>query len=141
MKPTWPKEVLDFESYLENDGLVCRRRREEATFGDKLLEYANADIKLRILSDRGIWFIEVGDVSAHTDEWYDAALFHDLLNGQGKDVLSLSEQIAVIKADWARIISSFRPTERENTHARLALLRKERAKRRFPSLNAEGGNF
>lgn len=99
-----------------------------------MLQYGNADIVARVISDRGNWYIEIADVADRADGWYDAAILRDLLLGPGEDVLPLSDQIEFIETHWPAIISRFNPRQQEATHAQLASLRKDRAKRRFPDL-------
>jgi hypothetical protein len=126
MNSTWPKEVVDFEDFLTRDGLSCQHREESPSFGDKLLQYANARIGVRVGSDRGVWFVDIADMSGRPEEWYDAAI------RPGEDVLPLPEKIELIEAHWPAIIERFSLPQQEDTHARLALLRQECAKRRYP---------
>ncbi|HWE01863.1 MAG TPA: hypothetical protein VG326_05585 [Tepidisphaeraceae bacterium] len=134
MNSTWPKEVADFEAFLTNAGLVCQRREEQAAFGNKVLQYGNASIAVRLVSDRGVWYVEVADAAGRPTDWYDAAILRDLLNGRGDDVLPLRNQIETVEINWPQIVSGFDPAQSKNTHARLALLRRERAQRRFPGV-------
>ena len=129
----WPAAIRDFEAFLQEAGLVCQRRGEDqAAFGNKLLQYGSPNIGVRIVSDRGTWSVEIAEVVTRPDEWYDAAILRDLLVGRGEDVLSLSDQIKIIETSWPVLIERFCPAHREDTHRQLALLRKERSKRRFP---------
>jgi hypothetical protein len=99
-----------------------------------LLQYGNSRIAERIVSDRHKWYVEVAEPVTRPDEWYDAAIVRDLLVGSGEDVLSLTEQINFIQTNWAAIVDCFGPAHREDSHNRLALLRKERVRRRIPGL-------
>ena len=113
---------------------MCQRREEQPVFNNKVLQYGNADIGVRVVSDKGIWYIEVADVAGHPNEWYDAAILRDLLLGSGEDVLPLADQVEFVETQWPAIINRFTPAQREDTHAQLSSLRKDRAKRRFPGL-------
>jgi hypothetical protein len=135
MEKTWPKTVVDFEDFLRGIGMACQLRAEQSVFGNKMLQYADAIVGVRIVSDRGVWFVEIADIASRPDEWYDAAILRDLLLGPGEDVLSLPTQIEFVEVKWQDIVSQFGAGLREETHARLAVLRKERAKRRFPGLD------
>ena len=128
-----PKEIADFEAFLGKNGLILRRREEQPVFSDKMILYGNLDISVRIVSDRGIWYVEVAD-GARPDEWYDAAIIRDLFGCHGEDVLSLADQVRIIQMNWQSIVDGFGFVNRENTHVRLDALRKARAKRRFPGL-------
>jgi hypothetical protein len=129
---TWPKTVTDFEEFLKSSGLRCDRREEGASFNNKLLQYSGPVVSVRAVSDRGVWFIEVAGSHPQACEWYDAAILRDLLLGPGEDVLPLQEQVDFIEKHWPDVCSRFNPEETKYTSARLALLRQERAKRRFP---------
>jgi hypothetical protein len=134
MDSTWPNTVVDFERFLSGAGFVCQHRKELSTFSNKIIEYANSSVGVRVVSDRGIWFVEVADILNQPKEWYDAAILRDLVLGPGEDVLPLPEQIQIIKENLPTIVRLFDPSEREVTLTRLNLLRKERAKRRFPGI-------
>jgi hypothetical protein len=129
---SWPKAITDFEKFLQNTGLQCERREEDASFNDKLLQYSGSLVAVRVVSDRGIWFVEVAEAQAGPGQWYDVAILRDLLVGPGEDVLPLHEQVDFVENNWPIICSRFSPSEREYTSARLALLRQERARRRLP---------
>jgi hypothetical protein len=132
--PDWPKVVGDFEMFLAGAGLQYQDCKEETVFGNKVLLYGGQYVNVRIVSDRGVWYVEVADASHRSDEWYDAALLRDFLLGSGEDVLSLQTQVEIIEANWTAIVSLFSPSQEEQSHTLLALLREERAKRRFPGL-------
>ena len=134
MSELWPKEAAEFKSFLTNVGLDLQFEQESAAFGDRLIQYANERISVRMISDRGVWFIEVSDPSYETGDWYDVALFRDLLCGPGGEVLTLSEQAHFVRENWQSVLSSFESDNRNLTHARLGALRRERAERRIPGL-------
>lgn len=128
----WPKTVIDFEEFLKSSGLQLEHREIKASFSNKFLQYGGPFVSVRVVSDRGIWFIEVAGANPQSGEWYDAAILRDLLLGPGEDVLPLQEQVDLIEKNWPAICSRFDPAERKYTSARLASLRQERAKRRLP---------
>jgi hypothetical protein len=137
MNSTWPKAVVDFEAFLRRAGLMCRCRKEFEAFDNKLAQYDNASIGVRVECDRSIWITAVADIAARPDEWYDAAILRDLLVGLGEDVLSFPDQIRIVRMNWPLIVSCFGHARREDTHVRLAILRRERLKRLFPSLRLQ----
>jgi hypothetical protein len=136
MAATWPSEVEAFESFLRMKGAICRRRAESASFGDKVAEYDAGPISVRISSDRGIWYVEIAD-ARDEQEWSDAALIRDLLVGPRSDVLDIREQIEFVEKKWDAIVQAFDDAHRAETRARLATLRKERARRRFPGIRLD----
>jgi hypothetical protein len=130
----WPESVLDFEAFLEKACLVCQRCVYPRFFDNKTLDCRSASIAVRAESDRGRWSVEVADVAGRPERWYDAAILRDLLLAPGKDVLSLTEQIDIVEKNWPAIVACFGPTQRDDTHAQLAALKKERLKRILPGL-------
>jgi hypothetical protein len=128
MKSNWPQDVLDFEAFLLSEGLACRKREESENFGNKFVEYSNAEFGARVVCDRGQWYADVCDSKALPKQWYDAAIIRDLLLGPGEDVLPFSEQLQIIERNWDAIRNCF---DLEGTHAKLASLKQERVKRRF----------
>jgi hypothetical protein len=137
MTENWPNELPTFELFLREKGLVCRRRGRIPRYGEHLALYGDGKISVRVLSEKGQWFTEVADNAGRPEEWYDAAILRDLVQGSGEDVLSLAEQMKVIEDNWSAITNAFRPEHREHTHQHLGLLRKQRAKRRFPALEGQ----
>lgn len=135
METTWPSIVQDFESFLRERGLVLQRRfYDEQTFGNKLLQYGNDSLALRVVLDRDDWSVRVTEVVSKPRKWYDTELLRDLLMGRGEDALSLAAQIEFIQTNWAGIAERFSPERREESHTKLAQLGLERAQRLFPGL-------
>lgn len=136
MQQTLPEPITDFESFLASKGLDCQRREgpDSALFGNRLLQFGNERVGVRLILDRGVWTVEVSDAIGQPEEWYDGALLCSLLLGPEKEVMSVADQIACLKSKWSEIKRYFDPPQREDTHSRLSLLRKERARRLFPGL-------
>lgn len=131
---TWPPETGRVDEFASWVGLKPTQHQVFGSFGDRLQEYANPTLALRVVRDRGQWSVDVSDREGRPDEWYDAALLRDLLEGGGGDVLTFPEQVAVVEREWTEIVVRFAPDRREETHARLAVLRRERGGRVFPGL-------
>lgn len=129
---SWPKAVIDFEEFLKGAGLQCERREEEASFSNKLIQCSGPLTRVRVVSDRGLWYVEVAGTEAGSCSWFDTAILRDLLLGPGEDVLPLQEQVDFIEKHWHEISSCFAQSQREQTCARLTVLRRERANRRLP---------
>jgi hypothetical protein len=133
--PTWPRPVAQLENFLKSVGLHLEHQQESASFEDKLLLYTGESLAVRVVSDKGVWFIEVTNVKATDIQWFDAAIIRELLFGPGEeDVLSLEQQINFIEVNWPAIIRCFGPSEWQHTVARLCFLRIERTVRRLPGL-------
>lgn len=135
MDSDWPEAVVEYESFLQQMGLQLQRREEQPVFSNKVSVFSDGGIAARIVSDKGIWFAEISDQAHRPAKWYDAAIIRDLLFGHGNasDVPAFPEQAAIVTANWPRILAIFDDTRQEQTHAQLAALKKERAKRRFPN--------
>lgn len=134
MSELLPTEIIELEAFLKNAGLKLQFEEKSAAFGNRLIQFANEQIAVRITSDRGVWFVELSDPLDETGDWYDAALMRDLLSGHGEDVLTLPDQVRFVRDSWKSIVGRFDANNRVLTHARLIELRRERAKRRIPEL-------
>lgn len=131
---TWPPEAGRVDEFTSWAGLKPTRHHVSGSFGDRLQEYASLTLAVRVVRDKGQWSIDVSDRAGRPDEWYDAALLRDLLDGGGSDVLTFPEQVAVVEHAWNDIAVRFSAERREQTHTRLAALRTERAARLFQTL-------
>jgi hypothetical protein len=125
----WPEPVAALQKFLKGAGLICMCCEIDPESG-KRLQYGNAIIAVRLVFDRCTWLVEVAEMRFQSTEWYDAAILQDLLSGQSEDVLPLSRQIEIVKANWAAIVRTFGPMQIHDTRMRLAFLRLMRAKRR-----------
>jgi hypothetical protein len=133
MKPMWPKEIIALDTFLRGAGLTCKHWETfPESFGNIVVQYANASIAVQIVRDRGRWSVAIADVAGRPEEWYDPSILRDLLCGQGNDEVSLPEQIEILQANWPSIVECFGPVRRAESHTRLAMLEEQRARRRFP---------
>lgn len=137
-KEGWPEIVAALEDFLKEVGLECERREEGASFGNKLLQYGDKVVMVRVVSDRGVWFIEVAGSQAQPVQWYDVAILRDLLAGPGEDVLPLQAQVDFLEKHWSNVVERLSPPELDDSAAQLAVLRHERARRRFPGFFPPG---
>ena len=135
METTWPSAIQDFENFLREAGLVLQQKfYDEQTFGNKLLQYGNDALAVRVVLDRNDWSVSVAEVVTKPKNWYDAALLRDLFMGPGGDAFSLAAQIEFIRTNWSGIVERFSPEHREESHTKLAQVGLERARRLFPGL-------
>lgn len=134
----WPGDVAQFESFLIRQGLVRTRREESGSFDNKVVEYTNGRLAVRVVCEKSVWFVEVSDPEGQPGEWYDAAIVRDLVGGRGPDVLPLQDQIAIVRDNWRVIARQFGPSRRADSHVRVDQLRKQRVKRLFPGLRRSG---
>jgi hypothetical protein len=69
-------EALRAASLLIDRGYELIEQRSYEQFGNCWILLAAGDVRIRIVNDRGQWFVEVGSVAA-PDEWFDARLVLD----------------------------------------------------------------
>jgi len=131
----WMSMVAKLGGFLKSIGLHLEHQEESAAFGNKLFLYRGESLKLRVLSDRSVWLVEVANVQAADSQWFDVAIIRELLFGaKGEDILSLEQQIDFIEGNWSAISICFGPSQWLQTSARLSFLCEERIKRRLPGL-------
>jgi hypothetical protein len=123
------KRITEF---LQERGLSRTHFQKETGFGNSVEIYEGHGVGIRILNDRGQWFIEVSDLRNSLTDWYDIALLRNLLGDAGSDVLSFADQMSVLKDRWYDILDAFSQQWNEDTRKQLEILREERASRRFP---------
>ena len=126
-----PEHIRQVIGFLESQGLSRKAMVEGNGFGSGVITYENG-VRVRIVNDRGDWFIEVSDLR-QPNEWYDMALLRHLLGDSGPDVLGVPEQAAILTSRWEAICRVFEPACAAESHRRLQRLREERAKRWFPT--------
>jgi len=132
----WPLEVVAFEDFLKSKGLTCQRREKLSSFGDKLVQFSDEKLAVRVFSERAVWFVDVADAAAHPKEWYDAGILRDFMLGPATGAISLADQIKLVKENWPVIVHCFAAPQLEVTRKRLAGLQQDRAKRLFPGLTS-----
>ena len=133
MDTMWPKDVLDFEAFLASMGLILRRRENEVSSGYRAIQYADSTIAVKLELDRTVWSVEIADVAAAPDVWYEANLMPCLVFGRAFRSMSWRAEIGFVRANWLAIRDSFAGPRRGQTHARLTAIRRERAIEVFPS--------
>jgi hypothetical protein len=129
MDRDWPEELTEFEAFLQQMGLVYQGSQVQARYGARMVRWGDANIVVCAGLDREYWLISVGDVVAWADRWYDVLLIRDLLFGQSDEGMSLRDQVEFVESNWPTIVDSFSPEQRDDTNARLALLKEERGRR------------
>lgn len=78
MIPPPAQPVLSLMTYLENQLGLSREseRTNAAAFGDTEVFFGDNCVRIRLLRDRGDWFVDVAAVS-WPDDWYDIALIKE----------------------------------------------------------------
>jgi hypothetical protein len=127
----WPAALETLESFATKHGLRLDRQVQSG-LGEKLVVYRDDTLAVRLISDRGSCVFDIAEVRTRPDDWYDAAIIRDFVEGRGDDVLSPQVQLQIIDRCWDAIHESFNEINRESSHTQISLLRKQRAKRLFP---------
>ena len=129
-----PKYDLDFDASLTKTGLTLERNEKaEANGCYRLIQYASSEIAVRLTLERTRWSVELADMAARPDCWYSVIFLRELLRERPSDDMPLADQLEFLKSNWAAIVGRFASPNRDQTHARLASLRMERARRVYPS--------
>jgi hypothetical protein len=128
------KMFPEFETFLLSMGLTCRLQTEadEVSFGNRLIEYRNESVGVRIILDRGQWTVVLADIATRPGKWYDLPRLKLLICGHGEDVIPLYEKMEFIQKNWQEIVDAFGSARQAYTHERLRVLGEERAARLWP---------
>lgn len=130
MEANFPKNVSIFLDFLEKQqGFSLEDQQESEGFGDIFLILRKESFLIRLVHDRGIWFIEIAS-NEQPNEWYDIILVKEHFTTRiEKDMLEFNEQCEFLKANFPLIMSSIK---NRDFFSDLENWRLERAKRLFP---------
>src|SRR5216684_555166 len=117
-----PTQIKEFCVFLTSTGLRQTEHLQDVkNFGNSVIKYSDERIAVRMVLDRGKWFIEVSDVpNPHT--WFDPALVRDLIADRGNDELSIEQQIDFVQTHWPKIRELFTSENRKETFDKLKAL-------------------
>ena len=98
----WPDGLGAFEIFLKSRGLICQYRQIVMPCREKLMQYEDESIGIRMLSEKGKWFTEVADLGGKPGEWYDAKIIGNLIgdpNSEGPvdKALPIDAQLTIIE--------------------------------------------
>jgi hypothetical protein len=109
---TVPDEVGAVESHLRDRGYdLVSESRDEASFGDTQMTFERGRTLVRLVRDRGQWFLEA--TAATWDDWFAPTIWHALLTDsmptladaefavQGRLLLDDLDQIEAVTGDAA----------------------------------------
>jgi len=103
----WPTIILDLESWLKQQGLVRRSRKEPRFMFDWMsTTYSNTTLAVRMSSENG-WHVDVASVVHDPDHWYPLALVKRLIEGSREAMLPYAEILNFMKDNWHSIIDLF----------------------------------
>jgi hypothetical protein len=104
MTVDFAEEAIRLIEVLERNGFATSGLDSSQSFGNRCIVAQNGKIEIRLLRDRGVWFIEAARQPASA--WYDIAILKEEILGQvGDDVLSLGQQAAFLKSHLGEIQS------------------------------------
>jgi len=126
--------IKDFAAFLASKGFAFVAESIGGGFGDRVIEWSDGRLTVRIVRDRGHWSVDIRDADDRSGECYEAALLRDLVVGGGLDVLSLSAQIDFLESNWDAIADAFSPNRIAETKRELRYLYEKWLRRRLPGL-------
>ncbi len=136
MNPAISSEISQIDSFLKASGLTLVEGFASGGMGNQLLRYENDRIQVRLVCDRGNWFIEVHDPLDHPESWTGMSLFRSLLTGaEDHTELPLSEQAEILESNWTAILDRLGPEKAKETHKQLDVIYRRRLKRLLPKLD------
>jgi|GEM_PF-2720745 len=143
--PDRPERITSdetFEQFLASVGLTLQLRRgpDGEPFGNWIIRFADANLEVSMVSDRGDQAVSISDkntlravgIFPPAPPVYDVPLISESLFGIAPKRLEFFDQKVFVHANWEAIVAMFRPESREATHRRLQFLGRERLKRRLP---------
>jgi len=121
--PSWCDAALKLETFLIAHGMAFQVRfAPEGSFGERLMQYADDVIGVRITCGRmdsgRHWDVAVADV-ARFDTWYGISLIRCLIERTGDRTMSLDRTFEFLPENWEPIRDLFSASRRDATHARL----------------------
>lgn len=100
-----PAELRAFADSLLADGfLVTGAEVDEAHFGDVTLEFGRRGLSVRVIQDRGKWFIEIADPEG--PDWFSPAVWQAVVEGamqQRGTPMPVTDQIHFVQGNLERI--------------------------------------
>ncbi len=96
------------------------RQYDRAHFGNCLIDVAGGPLTVRVVRDRGQWFVDVAD-RARPSRWYYVDVLRRLLGGKRAETLvSIEDQVEFLRQHLPSLLEAFNPKNAAKTHARLA---------------------
>jgi hypothetical protein len=105
-----------------------------ASFNDAFLVLYSGCVRLRVLRDRGILYIDIGPRS-NINEWYDVSLVKALLeNSSLVEATDERELMAFLNRSFMQLRGLFNERNFKATQQKLKRLERARAKKMFPNV-------
>lgn len=104
---------------------------DDQSFGNVSVVLAGPTLCVRITKDRGQWSIEMSASGAQRS-WYDTYAIRKLLTNTIDDnMMSIDEQVQLIRDLWSELEQAFGSKFAEYTESKLHIIEKHRVKRLF----------
>ena len=136
MTAEWPESVLRLEQFLKSLPMECLEKTVDPQhFGNRVLEYSDSVLMIRVVLDRGSWSIEIGGVGGPT-QWHDIGLLRAMLSDEACALqeYSIEDQAFFLRQNWPLITPLFDMAHRDDTFAALAKLGERRSRKLFPRM-------
>jgi hypothetical protein len=116
----WPAVVIELETFLKQQALVCTWRKKPNFVGDwKGIRYAGNQIAIEI-SLRDGWKIKFADVVRDPDRWYGFSTIHRLIQWPHDQRLAFVDVFKFIKINWSNIVNLFSEEKLSETRERIS---------------------
>lgn len=136
MTSEWPDHLDEFGEFLVEQGLSFERKGIVPQSGDKLWQYGNSQLGVRVVADKGlVWSVRVADIAGWPNQWYAACELREMLIDEHESCsewpreAGIAGQIRFVEEKWASIADAFAPLKRRESHETLKQLAKRRSRR------------
>jgi hypothetical protein len=134
-----PHSEPEFEQFLKGKGLAMEGRLgpEGQPFGNWIIQYGNADLRVSMVLDRSQRSVTIADKNTPLSHAifpaspvdYHVPSIRESLFGIPASPMAFEDQKEFVRAHWDAIVAMFSSESRQATHERLALQGRERLKR------------
>jgi len=110
----------------ENQGLYENHCLDKQFFGNEIYLFEADNMLIRVVSDRGIWDIEVSSIFGRSNEFHEFSYIVSYLEGrESYTKIPISEEAAYFIANYNRISTLFNRKNYKNTIKALQAMRLE----------------
>ena len=125
-----PAALTSLTAQLEKLGFVCDAADPSDSFGDRVVTYEGPTLAIRLVSDRGQWFLEAG--CADWDDWFDPDVWKACIDGdevpfEPRELAAQVEYVALnverlaAAAQAGEVLTCLRQQRAARTNRRLSL--------------------
>ena len=103
-----PEDLPVLAHWLTSQGFTLTEHHVSSAFGDRLLLFEREPCRVRLVRDRGQWFLEIAGPT--TSDWFDADIWRSCLEGRDPplDPTAPSAQAAYLRTSLSHIDDAIR---------------------------------